>query len=133
MAGGFAGETYRTFKEERTPVLPELFPDTGEEEALPNSFEEASITPDQGQMAGEDDGDQYPPPSSPVPSVCLSPRTAIYPELLPVFGRGCWLSRCCAVAAVCFWELTLCWGHGLKSPPHPRPGGCLGSDEGPRW
>ena len=36
--------TYQTFREELTPILLKLFPDTAEGGTLPNSFYEATIT-----------------------------------------------------------------------------------------
>ena len=40
----FAGEFYKTFKEELTPILLKLFQNIEEKGMLPNSFSEVSIT-----------------------------------------------------------------------------------------
>ena len=41
---GFTGKFYQTFRKELTPIILKLFQKTAEEEKLPNSFYEATIT-----------------------------------------------------------------------------------------
>ena len=43
-SNSFTGELYQTFREELTPIILRLFQKTAEEEKLPNSFYEATIT-----------------------------------------------------------------------------------------
>ena len=43
-SNSFTGEFYQTFREELTPIILKLFQKTAEEEKLPNSFHEATIT-----------------------------------------------------------------------------------------
>jgi len=43
-SNSFTGELYQTFREELTPIILKLFQKTAEEEKLPNSFYEATIT-----------------------------------------------------------------------------------------
>ena len=43
-SNSFTGEFYQTFREELTPIILKLFQKTAEEEKLPNSFYEATIT-----------------------------------------------------------------------------------------
>ena len=41
---GFTGEIYQTFRDELMPILLKFFQKVAEEETLPNSFYEATIT-----------------------------------------------------------------------------------------
>ena len=41
---GFTGEIYQTFRNELMPILLKFFQKTADEETLPNSFYEATIT-----------------------------------------------------------------------------------------
>ena len=43
----FTRKFYQTYKEERTPILLQIFQETEEEETLPNSFYEVTVTPTQ--------------------------------------------------------------------------------------
>ena len=43
-SNSFTGEFYQTFRKELTPIILKLFQKTAEEEKLPNSFYEATIT-----------------------------------------------------------------------------------------
>ena len=50
---GITGKFHQTFREELTPILLNLFPKIAEQETLPNSFYEATITliPNQRKIA----------------------------------------------------------------------------------